>query len=463
MPRKNSDIKAFSSELNSVIHVKRITERQFKLIFGKLKKFVRSSKSGEFDFIQYARIIIEHSVTTDEKKTFISRMEEAKNVKEAVNDPMLEYKLLAAYYSTITEYFPEFRIEYVCYEINEILPESVVLENLLRDAKSDDEFRKTLEKKTAKPKKQKKESEKPLSSMKEIMELDKFLKKNIVGQDEAIRAVCDSMKLKAAEFSQHMNLFFIGKTGRGKTQLARKLGEKYSSNFWVINCAEFTNGHEVSKLLGSPPGYIGHSESSLIKEKAEKSNRWTIVFDEIEKAHSKLFNVLLSLMDTGTLTDNSGNEIDLTDSIFIMTSNCGLKDLKTNMVGFKNNPNEIAQNEEIMKSVEKAFSPEFRGRIDEFIFFNDLNHEDIKQIAKLTLDKYPVKATPEVIEYIIKHGYSEEFGARDIQRVVRKLVGLPLADEILSNRQPDNGTTRYDAQVVEDKLEIVNTVGLSSL
>ena len=124
-----------------------------------------------------------------------------------------------------------------------------------------------------------------------------------------------------------MNLFFIGKTGRGKTQLARKLGEKYSKHFWVINCAEFTNGHEVSRLLGSPPGYIGHSESSLIKEKADQSNRWTIVFDEIEKAHPKLYNILLSLLDTGTLTDNSGNEIDLTDSIFIMTSNCGLKDL----------------------------------------------------------------------------------------------------------------------------------------
>ncbi len=271
------------------------------------------------------------------------------------------------------------------------------------------------------------------------------------------------MKLKAADFSTHMNLFFIGKTGRGKTQLARKLGEKYSNHFWVINCAEFTNGHEVSRLLGSPPGYIGHSESSLIKEKADKSNRWTIVFDEIEKAHPKLYNILLSLLDTGTITDNSGNEIDLTDSIFIMTSNCGLKDLKTETVGFTDTTSSAGDKEQIMKSIEATFSPEFRGRVDEFVFFNDLNSDDIKDIAKLALAKYPVKSTPEIIDYIIENGYSEEFGARDIQRVLKRLVGLPLADEILANRQPDNGTGKYDAEVRENKLEIINTFGSSSL
>ena len=463
MPRKTNSIKAFSAELNSVIHVKRLTERQFKLIFNKLTRFVRSSKSGEFDFVKYVKIIVTDAVTSDEKKTFISRMEEASKVKDAVKDPLLEYKLLGAYYSTIIEYYPEFRIEYVCYEINEILPESIMLENLLKDAKQDEDFKKSLEKKTSKPKKKSKESKVPLSTLDDIVELDKFLKKNIIGQDEAIRAVCDSVKLKAAEFSTHMNLFFIGKTGRGKTQLARKLGEKYSPHFWVINCAEFTNGHEVSRLLGSPPGYIGHSESSLIKEKADKSKRWTIVFDEIEKAHPKLYNILLSLLDTGTLTDNSGNEIDLTDSIFIMTSNCGLKDLKTHTVGFGSEPSSEGNKEQIMKSIEVTFSPEFRGRIDEFVFFNDLDSDDIKKIAKLALSKYPLKATPEILDYIIKHGYSEEFGARDIQRVIKRLVGLPLAEEILSNRHPDNGGAKYDAEVVEDKLEIINTVALSSL
>ena len=461
MPRKTNSIKAFCAELNSVIHVKRLTERQFKLILNKLIRLVKSTKYGEFDFVKYVKIIVTNALTNDERKTFVSRMEEAQEVKDTVKDPLLEYKLLGAYYNTVTEYYPELRIEFVCYEINEVLPDSILIENLIKDSKEDDDFRKKLEQKTAK--KKTKVPEKTLSTISQIKDLEKFLKKNIIGQDEAIQAVSDAVKLKAAEFSKHMNLFFIGKTGRGKTQLARKLGEKYSPHFWVINCAEFTNGHEVSRLLGSPPGYIGHSESSLIKEKADKSSRWTIVFDEIEKAHPKLYNILLSLLDTGTLTDNSGNEINLTDSIFIMTSNCGLKDLKTKTVGFNEEKNSEGDKEEIMKSLEATFSPEFRGRVDEFVFFNDLNSDDIKKIAKLALSKYPVKASPEIVDYVVKRGYSEEFGARDIQRVIKRLIGLPLAEEILSNRQPDNGSARYDAEVREDKIEIVNTVALSSL
>jgi ATP-dependent Clp protease ATP-binding subunit ClpA len=461
MPRKTNSIKAFSAELNSIIHLKRLTERQGKILFNKLSRFIKRTASGEFDFVKYVKIVITDAVTTEEKKTFASRMEEAMKVKEAVQDPLLEYKLLGAYYSAIVEFYPDFRIEFVCYDINEVLPESLLLESLISDAKGDEEFKKKLEEKTKK--KKKKVEETPLTNLESIAELEKFLKKNIIGQDEAIRAVRDAVKLKAAEFSTHMNLFFIGKTGRGKTQLARKLGEKYSKHFWVINCAEFTNGHEVSRLLGSPPGYIGHSESSLIKEKADQSNRWTIVFDEIEKAHPKLYNILLSLLDTGTLTDNSGNEIDLTDSIFIMTSNCGLKDLKTHTVGFGSEPSSEGNKEQIMKSIEVTFSPEFRGRVDEFVFFNDLTEDDIKKIAKLALSRYPVKATPEIINYVIEHGYSEEFGARDIQRVLKRLVGLPLADEILSNRQPDNGTGKYDAEVRENKLEIINTIGSSGV
>ena len=461
MPRKTNTLKAFSAELNSIIHLKRLTDRQAKILFNKLTRFIKSTVSGEFDFVRFVRIVIEGAVTSDEKKTFIDRMEEALKLKDTIKDPLLEYKLLGAYYGAIIEYYPDFRIEYVCYEINEVLPESFILENLISDAKQDDEFKKKVAEKVNK--KKKKAASPPLSTLDSILDLEKYLKKNIIGQDQAIKAVRDAVKLKAADFSKHMNLFFIGKTGRGKTQLARKLGERYSNHFWIINCAEFTNGHEVSRFLGSPPGYIGHSESSLIKEKADKSNRWTIVFDEIEKAHPKLYNILLSLLDTGTLTDNSGNEIDLTDSIFIMTSNCGLKDLKTETVGFRNGISSDGDREAIMKSIEATFSPEFRGRVDEFVFFNDLDENDIKQIAKLALSKYPIKATPEIVEYIIKHGYSEEFGARDIQRVLKRLIGLPLADEILSNRQPDNGTGKYDAEIRENKLEIVNTIGSSML
>ena len=461
MPRKSNNIKAFSSDLNSIIHIRRLTERQFTLIFNKLKRFIKEAESGKFDFVNYVEIVITDCLTAPEKRTFINRVDEVQELKETVKDPLLEYKLLGAYYQTINEYYPEFRIEYVCYDLNEVLPDSVVLDNIIKEAKQDMEFQKKLEERTTKKVRKSPPKDKyRLKTLEDIDDLGIFLKKNIMGQGEAIESVCNAVKLRAANFVKHVNLFFIGKTGRGKTQLARKLGEKFSPNFWVINCAEYTNGHEVSKLLGSPPGYIGHSESSMMKDKAEKSNRWTIVFDEIEKAHSKFFNILLSLLDTGTVTDNSGNDIDLTDSMFIMTSNCGLKDLKTELLGFGAVPSAESHKEEIMKSLERTFSPEFRGRVDEFIFFNDLNSEDIRSIAKMTLSGYPVKTTPELLDYVVSKGFSDEFGARDIQRVVKNLVALPLANEILSNREPSNGSGKYETSVKEDKVEIINTIAI---
>jgi hypothetical protein len=158
MPRKTNTIKSFSAELNSIIHLKRLTERQAKILFNKLTRFIKTTSSGEFDFVQYVRIVIEGSVTSDEKKTFISRMEEAASVKDAVKDPLLEYKLLGAYYSSIVEYYPDFRIEYVCYEINEVLPESFLLESLVSDAKQDEEFKKKLDQKTKRKKKKHREA-----------------------------------------------------------------------------------------------------------------------------------------------------------------------------------------------------------------------------------------------------------------------------------------------------------------
>lgn len=455
-------IKAFSNDLNSIIFIKRLTERQFTQTYAKLVKFIKDVKSGEFDFIQYVEIVVLSCLTSKEKETLKNRLKELVEMKATIQDPYIEQKLLGTYYHTLVEYYPEFRVEYVCYDINGILPDSLVIDTILKESKeSDKDFQKKLKDKLTKKltSKEVTSTEYKLSSLEDIESLSKYLKTQVIGQDEAIKSVCNAIKLRAADFSKHVNLFFIGKTGRGKTQLARSLGERFSPNFWVINCSEFTNGHEVSRLLGSPPGYIGHSENSLIKEKADISNKWTIVFDEIEKAHTKFFNVLLSLLDTGTVTDNSGNEIDLKDSIFVMTSNCGIGDLKTKFLGFDDKlPDKDEYKDEVMGAMERTFSPEFRGRVDEFVFFNDLNNKDIIDISKLILSKYPIKATKEVVNYVVENGFTEEYGARDINRAIKTLVALPLADVILSKRVPNNGSLKYDAKVLDDKLEIVNTV-----
>ena len=453
--KKTEDIKAFCPELYCIIAIKRLPDRQKATVFNRLTLLIKSTTSSTFDFIEYIRLIIEGTLTTESRKTFASTIKDLQEIKQkSPVDSLVEYKILLGYYQTIVSYYPEFRIEYVCYDVNEVLPDSVMLDTLLFD-EAREEMTKKLEPKQVK---KKKSNAYDISTLDDILALETFLKKNIVGQDEAVKSLCNSIKLKVAGFSKHSNLFFIGKTGRGKTQLAKKLGEKYSENFWIINCGEFTHGHEVGRLLGSPPGYIGHAEESMMKVKSDKSNKWTIVFDEIEKAHDKFYNFLLALLDTGKCTDNSGNEIDFSDSIFILTSNCGLKDLKRDTLNFSNVTSAKGDKEQLMKALEKQFSPEFRGRVDEFIFFNDLNLKDVEEIVKINLAKYPIKTTPQVIKYIMDAGYTEEYGAREIGRTIKSLIALPLADELLGRKEPSDGTGKFDINISEGKVEVINTI-----
>ena len=153
-----------------------------------------------------------------------------------------------------------------------------------------------------------------LSSLEELELLEQHFGDNIVGQKDAIRALMRSLKLMASGLADHSSFLFVGPTGVGKTQIAKLLGEKFNGNFYKVNCAEYAGGHEYAKLIGSPPGYVGHSEKSLLAEKAEQSNSWVFLFDEIEKAHHKLYDFLLSLLDDGTCTDNMGQVLDFTQS-----------------------------------------------------------------------------------------------------------------------------------------------------
>lgn len=458
--KKSNDIKAFCPELYCIITIKRLTDRQKAILFNKLSRLIKTSNPNTFDFIEYIRLIIEGCLSAESKKTFANTIKGIQDIKEEKKslDSLVEYKILLGYYQTVVSYYPEFRIEYVCYDVNEVLPDSVMLDTFLFDEAQEDEKKKP----AVRAKKKTKKTAFQMDSLDDLLALELFLKKNIIGQDHAIKALCNSLKLKAAGFTEHTNMFFIGKTGRGKTQLAKKLGERYSENYWIINCGEFTHGHEVGRLLGSPPGYVGHAETSMMMEKSNKSKKWTIVFDEIEKAHDKFYNFLLALLDTGKCTDNSGNEIDFTDSIFILTSNCGLKDLKTETLSFVQTASAEGDKAQLMKALERQFSPEFRGRVDEFIFFNDLTDDDIEQIVKLNLKKYPIKATPQIVEHIKKNGYTEEFGAREVERAIKNLIALPLADELLCHRHPNDGSGKFDLDIVEGKVEVINTVSLKN-
>ena len=448
---KTREIKAVCRNLNKILSLKILTEHQSTLVFNKLVKLIKDCKAGNFDLIPYVETVIVGTLTSEEKKCYKKLMLEFKAM-DSLASKQSRNRILGLYYETIIEYYPELGIENVCYTVNEILPDSIMIDQAISEEAFQKEVKKEAENKGPTPKKYQ------FATINDVNELEKHLKKNIIGQNEAIEVVCNSIKLKAAGFADHMSLFFLGKTGRGKTQLAKKLGEKFSDNLWVINCAEFSNGHEIARLIGSPPGYVGHGKDSMIKEKADKSKKWIIILDEIEKAHLKFFNFFLSLMDTGTSSDNMGNEIDLSESIFIFTSNCGMTDLKTNTIRFSAEvtQNKEADRETIMKAVELAFSPEFRGRIDEFVYFNDLTKEDTEKIAKLELKGYPIRATPELVKFAVEKGFSKEYGARNLKRAIRQHIGLPLADELLRCRLPDDGSS-YQAMVRAGKVEIINT------
>ena len=214
-----------------------------------------------------------------------------------------------------------------------------------------------------------------LSSIGDITAVEDYLKENIIGQRDAIASLVNSLKLMASGLAKHASFLFVGPTGVGKTQLAKLLGEKFSGNFYKINCAEYAGGHEYAKLIGSPPGYVGHTDKSFLAEKAEQSNRWVFLFDEVEKAHHKLYDFLLSLLDDGTCTDNLGTVLDFSESIFIFTSNQGIGDIKRESVGFNRSEEQVTDKvtgDVIRKSIKSHFSPEFLNRLDDLVLFTSL-------------------------------------------------------------------------------------------
>tara|TARA_R100000963_G_C4644115_1_gene107911 strand:+ start:1595 stop:2812 length:1218 start_codon:yes stop_codon:yes gene_type:complete len=276
----------------------------------------------------------------------------------------------------------------------------------------------------------------PCSDLQSIHALEKVLNKKIIGQSEAIDECIKVIKLIGSGMDKFVSMFFIGNTGVGKTELARLLASDYlgdSKRLLKINCAEYASSHEYAKLIGSPPGYIGHNENGILSDKAAESSRWIICFDEIEKAHSRLKSLLLSLLDEGKLMDSHGNELDFSDSLIIFTSNIGIKgNVGRVMVGFgKEVKSYDDSKEDIEKAFKDEFSPEFINRLDSIIHFNALSVEDAEDIAKINLKRLPIRVTKRLISYVVEGGFSPEYGARNIKRFIKNNLTVKIAEKIL--------------------------------
>ena len=277
---------------------------------------------------------------------------------------------------------------------------------------------------------------KKLLTYDDFEKIEASIKQSILGQDAPVREVMQHLKLMKSGLAEHATLFFIGPTGVGKTELAKVLAGKVlgsPARMLKINCAEYSNGHEYAKLVGSPPGYIGHNEKGILSERAMKSNEWVIIFDEVEKGHEKLFDLLLNLMDEGSITDSHGTELDFTKSMFIFTSNIGLKEYVGKIeLGFGGGVKTYASaKDDITKVFEDKFSPEFINRLDTVIYFNALNKSDAGKIARLQLKDLPIRVSKKLVSFVVDGSFSEEYGARNIKRFIKNNISIKIADEIL--------------------------------
>jgi len=290
--------------------------------------------------------------------------------------------------------------------------------------------------------------------------LEASLKQEVFGQDRAIEAVVKAVKRSRAGFRAPdkpiANFLFVGPTGVGKTELARQLSKHLGVPLHRFDMSEYQEKHTVSRLIGSPPGYVGYEEGGLLTDAIRKTPNAVVLLDEIEKAHPDIYNILLQIMDYATLTDNQGRKADFRNVILIMTSNAGARDIGKPLIGFGDQQVSASALDE---AVERAFSPEFRNRLDAVVHFNNLPMEVIERIVKKAIDEFgaqlaeknvTLKAEDQVIRFLAERGYSREFGARNIARLVEDQIKTVFVDEVLFGRLEHGGTAL--ARLENDKI-----------
>ncbi len=295
-----------------------------------------------------------------------------------------------------------------------------------------------------------------------LKDLTADLKKEIFGQDSAIDMVTGAIKRSRAGFGNPAkpiaSLLFVGPTGVGKTELARQLAFSLGVELHRFDMSEYQEKHTVARLIGAPPGYVGYDEGGILTEMVRKTPYAVLLLDEIEKAHPDIFNTLLQVMDYATLTDNTGKKADFRNVIIIMTSNAGAREIGKKQVGFDERH---VKEDAIDKAIDRLFSPEFRNRLDATVTFNDLSEEiildivdkEINTFSRLLSDKkVTLDVTPECRKWLAKKGYSREFGARQIGRLVQDKLKSFFVDEVLFGRLTDGGHAVAD--VVDDEVSV---------
>ena len=294
-----------------------------------------------------------------------------------------------------------------------------------------------------------------------LLSLEADLKSKIVGQDKAIELISQTIrraKIGLKQENMPMGSFiFIGPSGVGKTELCLLLAKHLfgtRDSLIRLDMSEYMEKHSISRLIGSPPGYVGYGEGGLLTEKVRRAPYSLVLFDEIEKAHSEIFNIMLQILEDGALTDSQGRKVDFKNTLIVMTSNLGSSfEKSTSSLGFLNPKDEksVAEEEEkrIKKALKHTFRPEFLNRVDEIVIFNSLTRKDIEEICEnmLTslvnrLQKLNINITfdSSVCQMIVENAFDEAYGARKVRREIRRLVENPISNAIISGKITKNMT-----------------------
>lgn len=307
--------------------------------------------------------------------------------------------------------------------------------------------------------------EKRLSSVQgeQLKDLASELKQKIFGQNEAVEAVSSAIKRSRAGFRAEnkpvANFLFVGPTGVGKTELSRQLAQAMGIPLHRFDMSEYQEKHTVARLIGSPPGYVGYEEGGLLVDAVIKHPHSVLLLDEIEKAHSDIYNVLLQVMDYATITDNQGRKADFRNVIIIMTSNAGARNLGQQLIGFGNTTRD---EDSVLKEIEKVFSPEFRNRLDKIVVFQRLQQEIVENIVRKELAEFQNQLVPkkveleiseEAVQLLAQKGYSAEFGARNIARLIEDKIKSAFVDEVLFGSLIKGGKVFINSKNGEVKIE----------
>ena len=294
------------------------------------------------------------------------------------------------------------------------------------------------------------------AELNQLSKLDKKISGKVIGQEEAVNKVVKAIQRNRAGIKDPNkpigSFIFLGQTGVGKTQLAKILSSELfngTDSLIRIDMSEYMEKFAISRLIGAPPGYVGYEEGGQLTEKVRRKPYSVILLDEVEKAHPDIFNMLLQVLDEGTLTDSLGRKVDFKNTVIIMTSNLGARQVKDfgNGVGFGTEAVKSQESKNIRgtieKSLKKAFSPEFLNRVDEIVIFNSLEKEDLKKIIDIELQTlvkrtnelgYKIKISKKALNFLCEKGYDKKYGARPLKRAIQKYVEDLLADEIVKSK-----------------------------